>query len=54
MNKRTGAALAALMILATLGGCQLAVPDAGAAGPDMLCGVFATLEPLDFGMEKTC
>ena len=53
MNKRTGAALAALMILATLGGCQLAVPDAGAAGPDMLCGVFATLEPLDFGMEKT-
>jgi hypothetical protein len=54
MNRKIGAALAAMMILTMLGGCQLAVTDdVAAAGQDTLIGVFATLEPLDFGMEGT-
>ena len=50
-NKIITAALAALMILALLGGCQLAVPDdeINGSGRDTLCGVFITLEYLDTG-----
>jgi len=44
------AALAALMVLTLLAGCQLAKPDAEQdAGRDTLCGVFITLEYLDIG-----
>ena len=47
-NKILFAALAALMMLTLLGGCQLARPDDGTdAGRDTLCGVFITLDYLD-------
>lgn len=51
-NKILWAALAALMVLTLLGGCQLAVPDDGTgdgtdAGQDKLCGAFITLDYLN-------
>lgn len=56
MKNKTGfAALAALMVLMLLAGCQLAVPDDEIAGgeKDTLCGVFITLEYLDAGAGET-
>lgn len=47
-SKWISAALAVLMILALLGGCQLAIPDGEMdAEKGTLCGVFITLEYLD-------
>ncbi len=53
MRKTILAALAALMILTMLGGCQLAVDDDEMnPGSDRLCGVFVTLEYLDISFEE--
>lgn len=52
MRKLILAALAALMILTLLGGCQLAVDDDEMnPGADRLCGVFVTLDYLDISFE---
>ena len=52
MRKLILAALAALMILTMLGGCQLAVDDDDMnPGADRLCGVFVTLDHLDLSLE---
>ena len=45
------AALAALMILTLLSGCQLAVDDKK-AGEDTLCGVFVTLDYLETDLSE--
>lgn len=52
MRKTILAALAALMILTMLGGCQLAVSNEEMnAEADRLCGVFVTLDYLDISFE---
>lgn len=51
MNKSLS--LLIILILFMLGGCQLAdVSNGTAPGRDMLCGMFITNEPLDFGSSN--
>lgn len=50
-NNKVILVIFALMLL-PFGGCQLADPNDGSAtGRDMLCGMFITTEPLDFGFD---
>lgn len=52
MRKTILAAMAALMILTMLGGCQLAVSSEEMnPGADRLCGVFVTLDYIDISFE---
>ena len=51
MNKRVFAALAACVLVLTLSGCQLALPEK-TNSEDKLCGLFITFEPLPTPVDE--
>ncbi len=51
MNKRVYAVLAACILIITLSGCQLALPEKSTQ-QDQLCGIFITFEPLPSPLDE--